>query len=77
MFTYFGAAAASNAAIPENDAHIPKTYELTFSERIGGRLQIGGYAERKFTFTPEWTDFLFRITHKKEQDNALRTFLNP
>ena len=61
----------------ENDAHIPKTYELTFSERIGGRLQIGGYAERKFTFTPEWTDFLFRITHQKEQDNALRTFLNP
>ena len=61
----------------ENDAHIPKTYELTFSERIGGRLQIGGYAERKFAFTPEWTDFLFRITHQKEQDNALRTFLNP
>ena len=61
----------------ENDAHIPKTYELTFSQRIGGRLQIGGYAERKFAFTPEWTDFLFRITHQKEQDNALRTFLNP
>ena len=61
----------------ENDAYIPKIYELTFSERIGGRLQIGGYSERKFTFTPEWTDFLFRITHKKEQDNALRTFLNP
>ena len=61
----------------ENDAHIPKTYELTFSERIGGRLQIGGYAERKFAFTPEWIAFLFRITHQKEQDNALRTFLNP
>ena len=61
----------------ENDAHIPKTYELTFSERIGGRLQIGGYAEKKFTFTPEWIDFLFRITHQKEQDSALRTFLNP
>jgi hypothetical protein len=61
----------------ENDKYITKTYELTFSERIGGRLQIGGYAERKFTFTPEWTDFLFRITHQKEQDNALRTFLNP
>lgn len=61
----------------ENDAHIPKTYELTFSERIGGYLQIGGYAERKFAFTPEWIDFLFRITHQKEQDNALRTFLNP
>lgn len=61
----------------ENDAHIPKTYELTFSERIGGCLQIGGYAERKFAFTPEWIAFLFRITHQKEQDNALRTFLNP
>ena len=61
----------------ENDAYIPKTYELTFSERIGGRLQIGNYAEKKFAFTPEWTDFLFRITHQKEQDNALRTFLNP
>ena len=61
----------------ENDAHIPKTYELTFSERIGGRLQIGGYAERKFAFTPEWIAFLFRITHQKEQDNALRTFLKP
>ncbi len=61
----------------ENDAHIPKTYELTFSERIGGRLQIGNYAEKKFAFTPEWIDFLFRITHQKEQDNALRTFLNP
>ncbi len=61
----------------ENDAHIPKTYELTFSERIGGRFQIGGYAGKKFTFAPEWIDFLFRITHQKEQNNALRTFLNP
>ena len=61
----------------ENDKHIQKTYELTFSERIGGRLQIGGYEEKKFAFTPEWIDFLFRITHQKEQDNALRTFLNP
>ena len=61
----------------ENDAHVPKTYELTFSERIGGRFQIGGCSEKKFTFTPEWVDFLFRITHQKEQDNALRTFLNP
>lgn len=61
----------------ENDAHIPKTYELTFSERIGGCLQIGGYAEKKFAFTPEWIDFLFRITHQKENDGTLRTFLNP
>ncbi|MBR1843452.1 MAG: DUF4340 domain-containing protein [Opitutales bacterium] len=61
----------------ENDAHIPKTYELTFSERIGGRLQIGGYAEKKFAFTPEWIAFLFRITHQKENDDTLRKFLKP
>lgn len=61
----------------ENDGHIPKTYELTFSERIGGRLQIGGYSGKKFTFTPEWTDFLFRITQQKAHDDALRAFLNP
>ena len=61
----------------KNDKPIQKTYKLTFSERIGGRLQIGGYEEKKFAFTPEWIDFLFRITHQKEQDNALQTFLNP
>lgn len=61
----------------ENDAYIPKTYELTFSERIGGRLQIGNYAERKFAFTPEWINFLFRITHQKENDSTLRKFLKP
>ena len=61
----------------ENDKHIQKTYELTFSERIGGHFQIGGYEEKKFAFTSEWIDFLFRITHQKEQDNALQTFLNP
>ena len=61
----------------ENDAHIPKTYELTFSERIGGCLQIGGYAEKKFAFTPEWIAFLFRITHQKENDDTLRKFLKP
>ena len=60
----------------ENNKYITKTYELTFSERIGGCFQIGGYAGKKFAFTPEWIDFLFRITHKKEQNNALRTFLN-
>ena len=60
----------------KNDANVSKTYKLTFSERIGGRLQIGSYAEKKFVFTPEWIDFLFRITHQKEQDNALQTFLN-
>ena len=61
----------------KNDKPIQKTYKLTFSERIGGRFQIGGYVEKKFTFTPEWIDFLFRITHQKEQDNALQPFLNP
>ena len=61
----------------EDDAYIPRSYKLTFSERISGSLQMGGYLEKKFTFTPEWMDFLFRITHQKEQDDALRSFLKP
>ena len=61
----------------ENGEHAVRTYELTFSERIGGTLQTGSYLGKKFIFTPEWVDFLFRITEQKQHNDALRAFLKP
>lgn len=59
----------------EDHEQVLRTYELTFSERIGGDLQTGQYAGKAFRFTAEWIEFLFRITHQKDWQAITQTFL--
>ena len=47
-----------------DDKKTIRRYTLQFSDRVSGTLQAGSYGGERFTFTQDWIDFLFELTHR-------------